>query len=569
MRESVADNGAGICDGPPAPVTTPSVGQFNYEDLDLSSEAVRLIKVLPARHNTGLLQLEISHHTLPTSYRCLSYRWSQRHTTHKLLINQCEFYVGQNLHDFLEQVRVWAEQGYNESLWIDAICINQARVDERGHQVQRMGTIYAGAQEVFIWLGDHGKLADAFHDWLHHGEHHNCPSALRDCWDRIRFHEYWRRAWIVQEILLAKKVTVVLPDAQVDWTIIGRAIAKAGNMDRLDQESAAHLWTFWAERWISRHPTSTRRSRWLHNGLPVNRLEMDSLWSLIHMHRHALCTDKRDRIYSLLGLIHAENDFKVDYNESIVDLFWRAGEHFNAWDAPELVDILRVALLQEAERECEDASATSPWRLMASLNARPDLCVRVPVRRVVAATSLRSRFTKAVKCRFPYCRKAPAFPCHRDDLLLCTNTEPDGPSSHGCIHGLCRRTDNGAFDITLTAHHDERTAEVTLPSKAVQVYKGDTEIWDGLTSWSQLKSVLKARDLDRADRVKLSVPARYAIWIWFGIHPGHMEQNPDLQRVDSRYDHRRSLPARRSETESRHNPILEQDEVYKIRASIS
>ncbi len=37
-------------------------------------------------------------------------------------------------------------------LWIDAICINQDDVNERGHQVRLMQAIYTMAQCVIIWL---------------------------------------------------------------------------------------------------------------------------------------------------------------------------------------------------------------------------------------------------------------------------------------------------------------------------------------------------------------------------------------------------------------------------------
>jgi hypothetical protein len=54
--------------------------------------------------------------------------------------------------------------GFEEPIWIDALCIDQGCNAERGHQVQRMGSIYSNAQEVFVWLGDHGELAEAFHE---------------------------------------------------------------------------------------------------------------------------------------------------------------------------------------------------------------------------------------------------------------------------------------------------------------------------------------------------------------------------------------------------------------------
>ena len=38
-------------------------------------------------------------------------------------------------------------------LWIDAICINQQDLKEKGHQVRNMGRIYKQASSVLIFLG--------------------------------------------------------------------------------------------------------------------------------------------------------------------------------------------------------------------------------------------------------------------------------------------------------------------------------------------------------------------------------------------------------------------------------
>lgn len=45
---------------------------------------------------------------------------------------------------------------YDISMWIDAICINQTDLDEKGYQVELMGDIYSKASHVLIWLGNLG-----------------------------------------------------------------------------------------------------------------------------------------------------------------------------------------------------------------------------------------------------------------------------------------------------------------------------------------------------------------------------------------------------------------------------
>jgi Heterokaryon incompatibility protein (HET) len=40
-----------------------------------------------------------------------------------------------------------------EYFWIDALCINQASIEEKNHQVAMMRKIYSSASFVLVWLG--------------------------------------------------------------------------------------------------------------------------------------------------------------------------------------------------------------------------------------------------------------------------------------------------------------------------------------------------------------------------------------------------------------------------------
>lgn len=493
--------------------------QYVYQPLDLKNDSIRLVRLLPTQSPEGLLQLELWHNVVCAQYRCVSYRWGDQTVRHKIVINGCLFTVGSNLHDFLQEIHTWGEAGSPDALWIDAICIDQGCLEERGHQVQRMGAIYSKAQEVFVWLGDHGVLANAFHEWLHATDAHQFPSHLRQQWDTIRFNPYWSRAWIKQEILLGKKVTVVLRGASIEWTVLGSAIARSGHLESLDNEHAAHLWSFWGERWKDKYGREEIEAS--------SQPNLFSFWSLMHMHRTSDCSDKRDRVYSLLGLVDEAHSFPVDYEETVADLFWRVGEYFDAW-SPELVDILKVALLDESNgNNPTQRPVVDPWCLAQSVRWRPDMHVRIPIRRVTSTKSFTRWIRKSVRCRFSYCSQSPPLQCTRDDLLICTNAVSDEPTEHGCIHAIAHPLDKPAaepFEVRITAHHRKQVVTTTLPSTAVQIYDTGTDNWYGVSTWSSLENALKMPDLDRVDRVKLFVPASYAIWIWFGVHPNQLNE---------------------------------------------
>ncbi len=78
-------------------------------------------------------------------------------------LNGRSYMITQNLQDALEQLATSGLIG--EWLWIDAICIDQDNLEEKGGQVALMGDIYSKASDVIVWLGsDTMDLSDFM--WL-------------------------------------------------------------------------------------------------------------------------------------------------------------------------------------------------------------------------------------------------------------------------------------------------------------------------------------------------------------------------------------------------------------------
>ncbi|KAH7095537.1 heterokaryon incompatibility protein-domain-containing protein [Paraphoma chrysanthemicola] len=516
---------------------SPASEQFEYEALNLNTSSFRLLKVLPTKSEEGYLQLKLWHDDLSTrpKYRCLSYRWGDQSSRKTVVLNGKSFMVLESLYHFLEEMHTYSQglpqlRAYSNALWVDSICIDQQCVKERGHQVQRMGKIYAEAYETLIWLGKqrlskelHGILmAVRYLDGYISSAHTKRLKAYKDQLNQIRYNEYWSRAWIVQEVLLASSVTIVFPEQKLlDWGSLGRNLIELDEYDRHDV--ASQLYSFRQQE------------------VYVERWKPMTFWELMYVHRNAQCSDHRDRVYSLLGLVNGGERFAVDYGENVIDLFWRVGEFFDAWGEPELVNILRIALFPNdekhkiEEKDMEDSRKTNPLPIIKSLEAMPDLQVRLAVRRAAPTASLLCRLTKRVKCKFKHCRVAPRIECGREDLLLCTNADMEGSDDHGCIHALAHPLDQPAaerFEIRLTAHHQTEIVTTVLPPTSLQVYDDGTETWFGISTWTSLCKALDQKTLDRADRVKLQVPAMYAIWIWFGVHPNQIDEENAKHHTD-------------------------------------
>lgn len=85
------------------------------------------------------------------SYKALSYTWGAMESPrYPILINGVIIMVTHNLYEALELLQTLPRI---PTLWIDAVCINQADDDERRMQVPLMRRIYNEAEEVLIWLG--------------------------------------------------------------------------------------------------------------------------------------------------------------------------------------------------------------------------------------------------------------------------------------------------------------------------------------------------------------------------------------------------------------------------------
>lgn len=81
----------------------------------------------------------------------LSYCWGERKHDLVIIIDQCVFRISKNLHAALENIR--RRHSTRLMIWIDALCINQADIQEKNAQVSIMRSIYTKSMHTYIWLG--------------------------------------------------------------------------------------------------------------------------------------------------------------------------------------------------------------------------------------------------------------------------------------------------------------------------------------------------------------------------------------------------------------------------------
>ncbi|KAJ2975688.1 hypothetical protein NQ176_g5384 [Zarea fungicola] len=241
-----------------------SKGSPLYSPLDVSRSEIRLLRVENDPGQSISCRLE----TVPLSkappYTALSYVWGDENLTETISLDGQDVPVTANLAAALRCVKGHWSSAFTDRdtatfrIWIDALCINQKDIGEKGQQVQLMGSLYSAAELVIAWLGKGTdqtvlglesleKLSATFCHLFNPADNVmdesvsislivDLFSTLQEfcCVDdpdqeafylrNKRFSSmkslldlpYWDRAWILQEAVLAQKMLLCCAGKSVD-----------------------------------------------------------------------------------------------------------------------------------------------------------------------------------------------------------------------------------------------------------------------------------------------------------------------------------------------------------------
>ncbi|TGO36479.1 hypothetical protein BHYA_0123g00070 [Botrytis hyacinthi] len=323
-----------------------------YHTLEVSKKEVRLVTLLPGDFSN------VIHCTLTTVslidepfYEALSYVWGNPTNRCDVDLQGVAFPVTTNLESALRYLRC---RDLPRVLWIDAICINQDDIAERNSQVKYMGTIYSKSSIVLAWLGepkmnkcltssftagwmdklvpegdvideerDNDLLFDTFEMTLKnleaHWESDNDDIAsfsiqnLRTGAGIIRLFEnpWWNRMWTVQEALLGKNTLL----------ISGRRSIFTNDLSAIFSSQLAHSKDGCNPRKSGFITTSFMKMRFIREYRDGNA--SSSLEGLLNVFGERRCSDPRDKIYGLLGILATKevNSIHPDYSIDIALLY--------------------------------------------------------------------------------------------------------------------------------------------------------------------------------------------------------------------------------------------------------
>ncbi|WPJ64063.1 hypothetical protein SMAC4_13733 [Sordaria macrospora] len=283
-----------------------------YYNFPISRSHIRLLQLLPSKNKDAAIRCKLFCTALDSKgtrpYEALSYVWGSEAKPCSISINGCDLPVGENLYAALVHLR---DHSIERTIWIDAICINQDDEEEKGQQVQSMAKIYAKASGVIVWLGEEAAGNDqALEEIRIAAKRDQAPEEIRigtelstrrlDNKARILIllqRSWFQRIWVLQEVAAARHILIKSGSAEIDGFVFCSGL-KALN---LSNELPADLWArILSVTYLIRG--AIFRPKYVTNQSDNFSLDIRPLGELIEMYYTREATDRRDKVYALLGM---------------------------------------------------------------------------------------------------------------------------------------------------------------------------------------------------------------------------------------------------------------------------
>ncbi|KAK5715462.1 hypothetical protein LTR15_010106 [Elasticomyces elasticus] len=339
---------------------------FYYPPLTNPSKQIRLLKLKPVRGGPDGISVSLSTWDLDTApaYVAISYTWGSESSTHRIRVNDGGFYVPENCSIALQECQRNAITSY---IWIDALCINQADVAEKSHQVAMMGTIFGQAAQTYISFGswdianldqrsDMAECRACFRavvedldqlgmsDW-ERGDPprpselaiHRQKSLSSCAFDELKAARYWTRLWVLQELFLSARVAFFYPGGRpIDLRCLVKSCQHPfprgetkREWEEFDQFRSGVVGGAW--EYAQRSPLQSILQK-LYPGPEMTEVaaiarrngQYKARWDVVVADfRECECEDPRDRIYGLLPFMQWSTGMpplRPDYSKTRMEL---------------------------------------------------------------------------------------------------------------------------------------------------------------------------------------------------------------------------------------------------------
>lgn len=298
-------------------------------------------------------------------YFALSYTWGhpilddfEDDLSNAILCNGRWLPVGLNL---IEALWFFFAEKLNhyDWLWVDAVCINQSNLTERGEQVQLMTQLYAYAKEVLVWLGHEDTDArcafglleeyvplvkqiirsemaenpttdlvpaskNICDDASFHRRHGTKQRSFGEWRSLIKFfsRRWFKRTWVIQETVLNAGPTLYCGSLQFQWRDLDIFVAcvfggfwYGSNLRDLELSMTETATIFTLHRNIREELRPELSNETVVPATKADVRTFKFFEDCVLRTSMLQATDARDKIYALTGLIRAftiANNLEVD-----------------------------------------------------------------------------------------------------------------------------------------------------------------------------------------------------------------------------------------------------------------
>lgn len=332
--------------------------RYSYNQLPKDGSKIRLIELaagddLHIHCKMHIVDLEGAQ-SHPKNGRCggyeaLSYTWQSQTLSDYIVCDGKVLYVTRILYDALRTLRRATTSRF---LWIDQLCINQEDVVERNCQVRLMRLIYNRADLVIAWLGlEDEYTAAAFQLVQNMFTNHVSPDVSLDAepeviWDkqqmdamglprfpsfaweslaRLFERPYFRRTWVVQEVVVASDTIIRCGSFTIRWEYVeyvARSLLATGWIRALKKVYGSNCIPNFVQT-ISNIKASFSEVKG-GPGIPLSLL--------LNACRRFGVTDPRDKAIALVGLadhrsLGSSATAVLDYSKPVEDLYTEVTGH--------------------------------------------------------------------------------------------------------------------------------------------------------------------------------------------------------------------------------------------------
>jgi hypothetical protein len=258
------------------------------------SGEVRLIKLVKT---SGLMYFRLKVVRLDENpvFKAVSYEWgpNDKQGGYKVIVDGASKFIRKNLAEFLLKLRDHDPNVFSYWMWIDQICIDQMDLHEKSRQVTQMDRVFRQAEEVIVWLGNSDSHDEETIKSMQEGGASGLFTRSRGV--SIFEKPYWRRIWIIQEILLARKLVFLCGAHRIEFDTLMQFI---------------------------------ERSKWIVPGSVPSVLNkrkekvstIDLRLGLTKFLRYE-CQYPEDKVYGINALLEPTQRLEVDYTKSRMEVF--------------------------------------------------------------------------------------------------------------------------------------------------------------------------------------------------------------------------------------------------------